>query len=169
MDNGSSADIPYYPAFQQMKINKEWHKPTNVPLIGFRGTKVLPVGTISLPIAVKSYPQQLVKEVNFVFVDCSSLYNTIIGRLTLNSWRAATFTCHLSVKFPMEYCIGEVPGNQLATRKCYLAMLRMDEQMPTMNIEERRIIIEPIKILKDIPLDVSVDTTFCTPIINFGL
>ena len=34
--------------------------------------------------------------------------------------------------------------------------------MPTMNIEEIRIIIEPIEILEDIPLDESIDTTFCT-------
>ena len=55
-----------------MKINKELLRPTNVPLIGFEGTKVLPVVTITLPVAFESYPQQLVKEVNFVFVDCSS-------------------------------------------------------------------------------------------------
>ena len=56
IDNGSSADILYYPAFQQMRINKELLYPVNVPLIGFGGMKVLPVGTISLPVVVGSYP-----------------------------------------------------------------------------------------------------------------
>ena len=56
IDNGSLVDILYYPAFQQMKINKELLHPVRVPLIGFGGIKVLPVGTISLPIMVGSYP-----------------------------------------------------------------------------------------------------------------
>ena len=89
--------------------------------------KVLLVGTISLPIVVGSYPRQINKEVNFLVVDRSSSYNAIIGRQTLNSWRAVTSTYHLSVKFPTEYGIGEVQGNQLAARECYLAMIAMDE------------------------------------------
>ena len=31
MDNGSSADILYYPAFQQMRIERERLVPTNAP------------------------------------------------------------------------------------------------------------------------------------------
>ena len=79
IDNGSSADILYYPAFQQMSINKELLCPVNASLIGFGGMKVLPVGTISLPVMVGSYPRQINKEVNFLVVDCSSSYNAIIG------------------------------------------------------------------------------------------
>jgi len=55
IDNGSSADILYYPAFQQIRINKEILCQVNVPLIGFRGMKVLPVGMIFLPVVVGSY------------------------------------------------------------------------------------------------------------------
>jgi len=54
IDNGSLADILYYPAFQQMRINKELLCPINVPLIGFGEMKVLLVGTISLPVVVGS-------------------------------------------------------------------------------------------------------------------
>ena len=50
IDNESSTNIFYYLAFQQMRINKELLCPVNVPLIGFGGIKVLPVGTISLPL-----------------------------------------------------------------------------------------------------------------------
>ena len=89
-----------------MRLSKELLRPVNVPLIRFGGMKVLPVGTISLPVVVGSYPQQINKEVNFLVVDCSSSYNAIIGRLTLNNWRVATSTYHLSVKFLMEYEIG---------------------------------------------------------------
>ena len=92
---------------------------------------------------------------NFLVVDCSSSYNAIIGRSTLNSWKAITSTYHLLVKFPIEYGVGQVQGDQLAARECYLTMLAMDEQVQTMNIEEKRIVAEPTKALENIPLDES--------------
>ena len=64
VDNGSSTNILYYPAFQQVRINKELLRLVNVPLIRFGGIKVLPLGTISLPIVVGSYPRQINKEVD---------------------------------------------------------------------------------------------------------
>ena len=69
------------------------------------------VGTITLTVVVESYPQQITKEVNFLVMDCSSSYNAIIGRPTLNSWKIVTFMYHLSVKFPIEYEIGQVQGD----------------------------------------------------------
>ena len=64
-----------------------------------------------------------------------------------------TSTYHLSVKFPTEYGIGQVQGDQLAARKCYLAMLSVDEHMQTMGIEERRVTAKPTEVLEDIPLE----------------
>ena len=106
-----------------------------------------PVGTITLPVVVGAYPRQLSTNVNFLVVDCSSSYNAIIGRPTLNSWKAVTSTYHLSVKFPTEHGIGQVQGDQLAARECYLAMLATDEQIQTMNIEEKRVVAEPVEAL----------------------
>ena len=87
------------------------------------------MGTITLPIVVGAYLQQIAKEVNFLIIDCSSPYNAIIGRPTLNNWKATSFTYHISVKFPTNYGIRQVQGDQLATRECYLAMLAMDEHV----------------------------------------
>ena len=43
VDNSSSANILYYPAFQRKWIDKKRLVPTNAPLIGFGGTKVYPL------------------------------------------------------------------------------------------------------------------------------
>ena len=112
-----------------------------------------PVGTITLLVVVGAYPQQITKEVKFLVVDCSSSYNAIIRRPTLNSWKVVTSTYHLSVKFPTEYGIWQVQGDRLAARECYLAMLAMDEHVQTMSIEERRVVAKPREMLEDIPLE----------------
>ena len=125
VDNGSSADILYYPAFQQMRLGRDLLRPACLPLIGFGGMEVQPVGTVTLPVVVGSYPQQITKSVNFLMVDCSSSYNAIIGMPTLNSWKAITSTYHLLVKFPTECGIGQVQGDQLTAKECYLAMMAL--------------------------------------------
>ena len=57
VDNGSLADILYYPAFQQMRIEKEQLVLTNAPLIGLEGTKVYPIRAITLLVTARDYPQ----------------------------------------------------------------------------------------------------------------
>ena len=111
MDNRSSADILYYPAFQQMRLGRDQLHPVNSPLVGFGGMTVQPVGTISLSVVVGAYPRQITKDLNFLVIDCSSFYNAIIGKPTLNSWKAVISTYHLSVKFPTEHGMGQVQGD----------------------------------------------------------
>ena len=111
VDNESSTDILYYPAFQQMRIEREQLVLTNTPLIGFGGTRVYPFGVVTLPITVDDYPQQITKDVSFLVIDCSSAYNAIVGHPTLNLWKAATSTYLLMIKFPTEYRVGEVRGD----------------------------------------------------------
>ena len=98
VDNGSSADILYYPTFQKIRLGRDQLRVVNSPLVGFGGMKVQPIGTITLPVVVGAYPQQVARDVNFLVVDCSSSYNAIIGRPTLNSWKAVTSTYHLDRK-----------------------------------------------------------------------
>ncbi|XP_075644451.1 uncharacterized protein LOC142615596 [Castanea sativa] len=43
VDNGSSANILYYPAFQQMGIAKERLIPACTPLIGFGGSRAMTI------------------------------------------------------------------------------------------------------------------------------
>ena len=79
VDNGSSADILYYSAFQQIGIGRERLIPMNTSLVGFGETRVLPLGAITLSVVVGDYPQQFTKDVTFLVVDCSSAYNAILG------------------------------------------------------------------------------------------
>lgn len=96
--------------------------------MGFRGTKVLPLGALTLAVTASDYPQQITKEVTFLVVDCSSAYNAILEWPTLNSWKTVTSTYHLTIKFPTKYGVRELRGNQIAVRECYIAMLEMEDQ-----------------------------------------
>ena len=155
VDNGSSADILYYPTFQQMGIDRTRLIPTNALLVGFEGTRVFPLGVVTLSVTVDDYPQQITKDVTFLMVDCSFTYNGILVRPTLNSWKVATLTYHLMIKFPIDYGIDELRGDQVVVHECYIAMLEMEDHQQTMCIEEQRTTAESVEELEEVTLDES--------------
>ena len=136
-----------------MVIGRERLILTNAPLVGFGGTRVLPLGAITLSVVVGNYPQQIAKNVTFLVVNCSSTYNAILGRPTLNSWKAVTSTYHLMIKFPTDYGVGELWGDQVAARECYIAMKEIDDHLQAMNIEEHRTTTEPVEKLEEVFLN----------------
>ena len=125
----------------------------NAPLISFGGTRVYPLGAITLSVTVGDYPQHITKDVTFLVVDCLFAYNAILGRPTLNSWKVVTSTYHLMIKFPTDYGVGELCGNQVAACKCYVAMMEIDDHLQAMSIEEHRTMMELVEKLEEILLD----------------
>ena len=69
VDNGSLADILCYPAFQQIRIDRERLVPMNASLVGFGETKVFPFGAVTLFAMFGDYPQYITKDVTFLVVD----------------------------------------------------------------------------------------------------
>ena len=59
------------------------------------------------------------------------------------------------IKLPTDYGVGDLRGNQVAGRECYIAMLEMDDHQQTMCIEEQRAIAEPVEKLEEVTLDES--------------
>ena len=84
VENGSSADIIYLPAFQQMKLDPRRLLPFDSPLVSFSGDRVYPKGIVTLTVTVGTYSRQLTRQLDFLVVDCPSSYSVIIGRPTLN-------------------------------------------------------------------------------------
>ena len=84
VDNGSSADIIYLPAFQQLKLDPRRLRPFDSPLVSFNGDMVYPKGIVTLTVTVGTYPRQLTRQLDFLVVNCPSSYNVIIRRPTLN-------------------------------------------------------------------------------------
>ncbi|KAL0355402.1 UNVERIFIED_CONTAM: hypothetical protein Sradi_3987100 [Sesamum radiatum] len=64
----------------------------------------------------------------FLVVDVPSAYNVILGRPTLNTFQAVISTYHMKIKFPTPGGIGEVQGDPLQSRRCYVDAVRRGEK-----------------------------------------
>ncbi|GAV83174.1 LOW QUALITY PROTEIN: hypothetical protein CFOL_v3_26624, partial [Cephalotus follicularis] len=83
IDSGSSADILYKHAFDQLRIPADQLKPMT-PLVGFTGETIHPLGSINLSVVARTAPRQTQVEMTFLVVDTPSPYNAIVGRPGLN-------------------------------------------------------------------------------------
>ena len=54
IDNGSSIDIIYLPAFQQMKLDKRRIRPFTSPLESFTGDRIIPRGIVTLTMSAST-------------------------------------------------------------------------------------------------------------------
>ena len=59
------------------------------------------------------------------------------------------------IKFPIDYGVGELHENQVATHECYIAMIKMDNYLQAMNIKEHQTVTELVERLEKILLDES--------------
>ena len=54
------------------------------------------------------------------------------------------------IKFPTNYGVGELRGDQVAARECYIAMMEIDDHLQAMNIEEHRTTTKPVEKLEEV-------------------
>ena len=57
------------------------------------------------------------------------------------------------IKFPSNYGVGELQGNQVAARECYVVMMEMDNHLQALSIGEHRTTTEPVEKLEEVFLD----------------
>ena len=149
IDNRSLVDIIYLPTFQQMKLNKERLRTFTSSLVSFTGDRVIPKGIVKLTIIAGTYPAQISKEIDFLMVDCPSIYNIILGQPTLNKLKAAMSSYYLKVKFATTHGIGEINEDQVLARECYQAALTLVENHAWM-IDEPELVPEPTKVPQEV-------------------
>ncbi|GAV75197.1 hypothetical protein CFOL_v3_18676, partial [Cephalotus follicularis] len=80
IDSGSSTDILYKDAFDQLRILADQLRPVKTPLVGFMGEMVHPLVSINLSVVTGSVPCQTQIQMTFLMVDTPSPYNAIIRR-----------------------------------------------------------------------------------------
>ncbi|KAL0457955.1 UNVERIFIED_CONTAM: hypothetical protein Slati_0422700 [Sesamum latifolium] len=112
VDSRSSADIIFYDAYVQLGIDNVQLWKVNTPLAGFSGEMIEPLGEVMLSLSLGSLPKRSTKMVKFLVVKAPSAYNIILGRLSLNFFRAIASTLHMKLKFPTSGGMGNAMGDE---------------------------------------------------------
>lgn len=100
IDNGSSVNLLFKSAFNQMGLSKKDLLPCMSALQGFSGERKVPLGLITLPVELGEEPRRMIRQVQFVVLDGYSAYNAFLGRLALSDFRVVTSIWCLKLKFP---------------------------------------------------------------------
>ncbi|KAL0461370.1 UNVERIFIED_CONTAM: Retrovirus-related Pol polyprotein from transposon opus [Sesamum latifolium] len=128
IDSGSSADILFGEAYDQIQLGDVSLEKVNILLYEFAGEVVHPRGMVSLPLTMGRGTARKTCLLKFLVVDVPSAYNVILGRPTLNTFQAVISTYHMKIKFPTPGGIGEVQGDPLQSRRCYVDAVRRGEK-----------------------------------------
>ncbi|KAL0462550.1 UNVERIFIED_CONTAM: hypothetical protein Slati_0142600 [Sesamum latifolium] len=122
IDSGSSADILFEEAYDQMQLGDVSLEKVNTSLYGFEGEVVHPRGMVSLPLTMGKGTTRKTCLLKFLVVDVPSTYNVILGRLTLNTFQAVVSTYHMKIKFPTLGGVGDTrrssPIQKMLCRGC---------------------------------------------------
>lgn len=81
--NGSLINILFESIFDQMKLSEEDLMPCITLMHGLIGEGIIPLVVIDLPLTVGIEPKSVMRNVNFVVLDCPLAYNDFIGRPAL--------------------------------------------------------------------------------------
>lgn len=99
MDTRNLTDILFALAYDRINLGGAKLRAINIILYGFVGKYVQARGMVSLPITFREDPLIMTHMVDFLVVDQSLAYSTIIGQLTLNTIQAMVLIYHLVMKF----------------------------------------------------------------------
>ncbi|PIM99045.1 hypothetical protein CDL12_28463 [Handroanthus impetiginosus] len=125
IDCGSSVDILFMKAFQQMDLGLVKIEPVQTTLVKFAGESVRPLEQTMLPLTLGKGADAKTKMVRFLIVDTPSAYNIILGRPVLNLFQAVPSTYHQKIKYLVEGRVGEVRGDRFTSRRCYMEAVRV--------------------------------------------
>ncbi|XP_077228551.1 uncharacterized protein LOC143861521 [Tasmannia lanceolata] len=124
VDTGSSVNVWHLETLEEMKLGEGGLGPAEYSIYGFSGVSVQVSGKIDLPITFRTYPLEKTIMATFSVVDIPFTYNAIIGRPALWDVEAVVSTPHLKMKFPTLTRTGEVCGQQMIARQCYVSSLK---------------------------------------------
>ncbi|XP_057723638.1 uncharacterized protein LOC130939561 [Arachis stenosperma] len=125
LDQGSSVDILFKPAFDKLGLDKMKLKAYPDTLYGLGDMPVKPLGYIPLHMTFGKGENSKTLSIDFIVIDVGLTYNSLIGRTMLNRLGAVVSIPHLCMKFPTPKGIAMVRGDQKLAKKCYNESLNL--------------------------------------------
>ncbi|KAL0456610.1 UNVERIFIED_CONTAM: hypothetical protein Slati_1000200 [Sesamum latifolium] len=83
---------------------------------------------VSLPLTMGRGTTHKTCMLKFLVVDVPSAYNVILGRPTLNTFQTVISNYYMKIKFPTPGGVGEVQGDHLQSRRCYVEAVRKGQK-----------------------------------------
>jgi hypothetical protein len=117
VDTGSAADIIFAKAFRQMQVQEDKIHDATHPLYGFGGRQIVALGKITMSVTFSYVHNTRTEQIVFDIVDMEYPYNAIIGRGTLNAFKAILHPAYLCMKIPSKHGPIAVHGSQEAARR----------------------------------------------------
>jgi hypothetical protein len=117
VDTGSATYIICVKAFRQMQEQDEKIHDATHALCGFGGRQIVALGKITMPITFGYVHNIRIEQVVFDIIDMEYPYNAIIGRGTLNAFKAILHPAYLCMKIPSDQGPIAVHGSQDAARR----------------------------------------------------
>ena len=120
VDQGSSADVMFWPTFEKLQLSPDQLRPYGGCLYGFAGDQVEVKGYIELRTTFTDGLASRTEKIRYLVVNAPSAYNMLLGRPTLNRTGAVPSTRHMKVKLPsMEGVVITIRSDQKEAKKCY--------------------------------------------------
>ncbi|MCH81098.1 hypothetical protein A2U01_0001877 [Trifolium medium] len=124
IDQGSSCDVMYRELFQKLGLRRDCLCPyEGTDLQGFNGSTIRPCGLVNLPVTFENKDirnSRKTVEVQFLVIPCDSVYNCILGRLTLATLGAVPSTVHLKMKYHNdEDEVVTIEADMVGAKKCH--------------------------------------------------
>jgi len=120
VDQGSSADVMFWPTFEKLQLSPDQLRPYVGCLYGFVGDQVEVRGYIELRTTFTDGLASRTEKIRYLVVNALSAYNILLGRPTLNRTGVVPSTRHMKVKLPsMEGLIITICSDQKEAKKCY--------------------------------------------------
>ena len=120
VDQGSCSEIMYPDLFHGLGLKQSDLQPYDAPMVGFSGESVRPMGEITM--TVHMGPISL--DTEFLVVNVLSPYKAIMGRRWLHRLRAMPSSLHQKLRFPTNFGIMEIKGDQVASKQCIMVAIK---------------------------------------------
>jgi hypothetical protein len=119
LDGGSASEIIYENYFNQLKAEtKKKLRRSDVPLIGFSGETVTPMGAVELEVTLGEGRGARTEKLLFLVVQSSCSYNVLIGRLGISAFEAVGSTTHGMMRFPATKGITTIEADRREGQVC---------------------------------------------------
>ncbi|XP_021743850.1 uncharacterized protein LOC110709897 [Chenopodium quinoa] len=125
IDRGSSANIIYISAFNELKLDRKDQKRVSYEVTRFNGSGLTPEGIIELLVRVGERSRRRDVRAEFLVINSPSPYNVIMGRPLIHKIGGVVSTYHLAMAYTTnEGWSAKLRGSQKTTQQCYITALK---------------------------------------------